>query len=262
MSNRRRQDAPAVDSDTGAVGLEGFSLAPSASATAPAPYVQQQATAPAQPTQQAAPRSNAAATSQTAGVGPKYAGILNAAIQSAMGQAADVSFVTITQQTIETLTRASQLAQKNASTDMQKFAAQLLSIYGGIQSDIAGVVKSNNIQVNIAPQPAADLSKLATLSGKDFDLAYMMVQQQQFYGLSNSFKTEAESGQNAALKSYAAKQLPMINQQKDMIQQSYLASLQQNAAANAQAPVQIELKRSFLSRQPPGGGWHRRVARR
>ena len=220
--------APSVDADTGAVGLQGFSLSPSANDDVPATPAPQPAKA--KPTRPSAAKQTQAAAPKTG-----LAAQLDAITKSVLGQANDSSFITMTQQSIDTSLKASQLAQKSASSDMQKFAAQLASIYGGIQSDIAAIAQSNNIQSSITLPPSRLLDKLSSLTGKDFDTKYMQLQQQQFSMLSSAFKKESQDGQNDAVKAFATKELPMINQQKDMIRQSYMAALKQNNTATASA---------------------------
>jgi hypothetical protein len=61
----------------------------------------------------------------------------------------------------------------------------------------------------------------------------MRLQQKNLYVLSFAFSREASSGQNTALKSYASSHQSMLDQQKDVVQKSYIASQPANALMGA-----------------------------
>lgn len=116
--------------------------------------------------------------------------------------------------------QSSELAQQSHNQALGSFAARMIEDHKTTSTALKGIVQSNNLQ---ADQPTAVdeshqtmLDKLKTLHGRDFALQYRSDQISGHEDAVSLFRRYAEGGDNAALKSWAAKTLPTLENHLQM----------------------------------------------
>jgi putative membrane protein len=117
--------------------------------------------------------------------------------------------------------QTAQLAQQRASSQQVKqFADRMIADHTQANTELQQIAEQEN--VTLPPQPtgkdAAAAKKLSGLNGAAFDKAYAqdeLSDHQQDVAL---FRKEASSGQDPALKSFAQKTLPILQQHLQMAQ--------------------------------------------
>jgi putative membrane protein len=117
--------------------------------------------------------------------------------------------------------QAAQLAQQKAtSPQVKQFASRMVTDHTQANDDLQQIAEQENITLPSQPdrQQTAVQQKLRGLIGPSFDQAYaqeVLRDHQQAVAL---FRQEATSGQNPALKSFAQKTLPIVQQHLQMAQ--------------------------------------------
>lgn len=130
-------------------------------------------------------------------------------------------FVTKAAQTDMFEIQASQLAeQKDQKQADQKFAKRMVKDHSKTSDQLKSLVDSGKVQAQL---PASldqahqqKLDHLQTLSGKQFDNAYDQAQKQGHKDAVAMFKQYSQNGDNAALKQWAKKTLPTLEQHLSM----------------------------------------------
>lgn len=96
---------------------------------------------------------------------------------------------------------------KAKAKSVRAFAARMVSDHTKANNRLVAVTKKLNMTPNVAP---ADTSQLASLSGADFDKAYIANQVQAHQDAVAAFEAEAKDGQVPQLKKFAHDFLPML----------------------------------------------------
>jgi putative membrane protein len=105
------------------------------------------------------------------------------------------------------------LASTNATdSNVRVLGLQMVSDYGSAQSALILLADSLGFTVLSSPDAthAAELNTLQSLSGIAFDTTYLRYQIKDDQAAITLYEAEQSNGQNAALKNYIAKYLPVI----------------------------------------------------
>jgi putative membrane protein len=105
------------------------------------------------------------------------------------------------------------LASTNATdSNVRVLGLQMVSDYGSAQSALILLADSFGFTVLSSPDAthAAELNTLQALSGIAFDTTYLRYQINDDQAAITLYEAEQSNGQNAALKNYIAKYLPVI----------------------------------------------------
>lgn len=114
-----------------------------------------------------------------------------------------------------------QLAQSNASSQQVKdFGQRMVTDHSQANQELQQIAQTENLTLPTAPdsKDQAVQKRLSALKGPAFDAAYtqdMVKDHQQDIA---EFKREAQSGQDPALKAFAQKTLPVLEQHLQMAQ--------------------------------------------
>jgi putative membrane protein len=111
--------------------------------------------------------------------------------------------------------QSSQLALANASKDeIKAFAQHMIDDHSKAGEELKAVATQEGLTVPTAlDQPSADkLAQLQALTGEQFDLLYVQMQTGAHAEAVALFSGYANGGDNEALKAFAAKTLPTLQQ--------------------------------------------------
>ncbi len=117
--------------------------------------------------------------------------------------------------------QAAQLAQqRGSSSQVRQFAARMITDHTQANDELQQIAQEANITLPTKPtgKDAAAGQRLGALNGTAFDQAYAQVElgnHQQDVAL---FRKEATSGQDPALKAFAQKMLPILQQHLQLAQ--------------------------------------------
>jgi putative membrane protein len=117
--------------------------------------------------------------------------------------------------------QAAQLAQQRASSpQVKQFAGRMLADHGQANNELQQIAQDQNITLPSAPDRTAVAAqqKLQGLNGPAFDQAYSQHELRDHEQDVALFRQEATSGQNPALKSFAQKTLPILQQHLQLAQ--------------------------------------------
>ena len=106
-----------------------------------------------------------------------------------------------------------QVAKEKASSDaVRKFADQMVTDHTKTSGQMKTMAASRSVALPSTPsaKDERDLKKMSTLSGTDFDRAYMASQVRAHRDAVALFRKESKSGKDAELKSFAANTLPAL----------------------------------------------------
>jgi len=115
--------------------------------------------------------------------------------------------------------QAAQLAEQRATTPQLKQLAQRMTpVHTAANTELQQIAKQTNINLSSQPtgKDAAEEQKLRGLNGAAFDQAYAQGQLQDHRETVELFQKEASSGQDPALKAFAQKTLPIMQQHLQM----------------------------------------------
>jgi putative membrane protein len=115
--------------------------------------------------------------------------------------------------------QAAQLAEQRAtSPQLKQFAQRMITDHTAANTELQTIAKQANI--DLPPQPtgkdAAEGQKLRELNGTAFDQAYAQGQLRDHQETVELFQKEAGSGKDPALKAFAQKTLPILQQHLQM----------------------------------------------
>ena len=107
-------------------------------------------------------------------------------------------------------------AQKGRSDAIKQFGQHMVDAHTQTTNELKGIVKAENIKVDL-PTSLDDSHKklidnLNAVSGDDFDKTYVDQQVKAHKQAVNLFGSYAKDGDNAAVKQFASKTLPVIKQ--------------------------------------------------
>lgn len=128
-------------------------------------------------------------------------------------------FVTQATQSSLAEIQLSQLAlQKGASNQTKSYAQQMITDHTQANNQMKQVAaqKKYTVPTSLDPQHQTAKANLSKLSGQAFDTAYMQQMEQDHVKAVSLFQQEANEGQDATLKSWAAKTLPKLQNHEQM----------------------------------------------
>ena len=105
-----------------------------------------------------------------------------------------------------------QVAKEKAWDAVKKFADQMVTDHTKTSDQMKAMAQSRSVALPTAPsaKDQKDMKKMATMTGMDFDRAYMASQVHAHRDAVALFEKEAKSGKDAELKSFAATTLPAL----------------------------------------------------
>jgi len=115
--------------------------------------------------------------------------------------------------------QAAQLAEQRAtSPQIKQFAQRMTTDHTAANTELQQIAKQANINLPTRPEgkDAAEEQKLREQNGAAFDQAYAQGQLQDHRETVELFQEEASSGQDPALKAFAQKTLPILQQHLQM----------------------------------------------
>jgi putative membrane protein len=116
-----------------------------------------------------------------------------------------------------------QLALKKASSPQIKdFAQRMVTDHTQANQDLVQLAKPENLNLPTQPDTKhkSEMDRLSAMSGNAFDTAYMQHMVQDHKQTVADFQKQAQSGGDPALKSFAQKYLPIIQQHLQMAEAS------------------------------------------
>ena len=113
-------------------------------------------------------------------------------------------------------------AQKASSPQVKEFAQRMVADHTQANQDLMQLAKSENLNLPTQPDSKhkSELERLSAMNGSAFDAAYMKHMVQDHEQTVAEFKKQAQSGSDPALKSFAQKYLPIIQQHLQMAEAS------------------------------------------
>ena len=117
--------------------------------------------------------------------------------------------------------QAAQLAeQRAASPQIKQFAQRMITDHTTANTELQQIAKQADISLPAQPtgKDAAEGQKLRGVTGTAFDQAYAQGQLQDHRETVELFQKEASSGQDSALKAFAQKTLPILQQHLQMVE--------------------------------------------
>lgn len=128
-------------------------------------------------------------------------------------------FVTQAAQSSLAEIQLSQLAlQKGASNQTKSYARQMIADHTRANNELKQLATQKNYTVptSLDAQHQTAKANLSKLSGQAFDTAYMQQMEQDHVKAVSLFQQESTQGQDAALKSWATKTLPKLENHERM----------------------------------------------
>ena len=112
-----------------------------------------------------------------------------------------------------------QTAKEKASSDaVRKFADHMVTDHTRTSGQMKMMAASRSVALPTIPstKDQQDMKKMSTLSGADFDRAYMASQVRAHRDAVALFQKESKSGKDEELKSFAANTLPALQEHLKM----------------------------------------------
>jgi len=102
--------------------------------------------------------------------------------------------------------------QKGNDPAVKDFGKRMVADHTKAEQELQPLAKQEGVTLPTQPGPAVTTlnQKLSSVSGAEFDQMYMDHMLSGHKGAINTFENEIENGQNPAIKSYAEKVLPVI----------------------------------------------------
>jgi len=117
--------------------------------------------------------------------------------------------------------QSAQLAQqRGSSTQVRQFAARMITDHGQANDDLQQIAQQANVELPSKPmnKDAVAAQRLGGLNGAAFDQAYVQTELRGHQANVALFRKEAASGQDPALKEFAQKMLPTLQQHLQLAQ--------------------------------------------
>jgi len=150
-------------------------------------------------------------------------GLLGAARAMAALSAADKAFATEAAHGGLAEVQLAQLAeQKATSSQIKEFAQRMVKDHTQANQELMQLGKTENLNLptQIDAKHKSEMDRLSTMSGNAFDAAYMQHMVQDHKQTVADFQKQVRSGSDPALKSFAQKYLPIIQQHLQMAESS------------------------------------------
>jgi putative membrane protein len=116
------------------------------------------------------------------------------------------------------------LAEQKAVNDrVKQFGQRMIADHGKANSELKAIAESKDITVpmDLGDEHKATMDRLSQLSGPAFDRAYIQEMVADHTKDVVEFKKESENGKDPAVKAFAAKTLPTIEEHMKMVQDIY-----------------------------------------
>jgi putative membrane protein len=112
--------------------------------------------------------------------------------------------------------------QKASSPQVKEFAQRMVTDHTQANQDLMHLGKSENLTLptQLDAKHKSEMDRLSAMSGNAFDAAYMQHMVQDHKKTVADFQKQAQSGSDPALKSFAKKYLPIIQQHLQMAETS------------------------------------------
>lgn len=111
--------------------------------------------------------------------------------------------------------------QKASRDDVKQFGQKMVDDHGKANDQLKQVASQEKIPVpdTLDSKHQSRIDKLSKLSGENFDKAYVKDQLKDHQTDVKEFNTEAQSGTNPNIKSFAASTLPTLQHHLDMVKE-------------------------------------------
>jgi putative membrane protein len=111
-------------------------------------------------------------------------------------------------------------AEKATSPQVKQFAQRMIADHTQANQELMQIVKQQGLTVptQIGSKEKSEMERLRGMSGAQFDSAYMQHMLQDHQKDVADFRKQAESGNDPALKAFAQKYLPILQQHLQMAQ--------------------------------------------
>jgi len=118
--------------------------------------------------------------------------------------------------------QAGQLAAAKGDSAVQAVGNRMVADHGKANDTLNAIAATKGVTppTQVTSDQAAELTQLQGLSGAAFDSAYLKDQRTAHETAIKLFETEAHSGTDPALKSFAAKTLPTLKMHLHMIKEA------------------------------------------
>jgi putative membrane protein len=112
-------------------------------------------------------------------------------------------------------------ASKATNADVKKFGQRMVDDHGKALDELKSVAGKENIQLptEVDAKHKAVSDRLSKLSGAEFDKAYVKEMVKDHDTDVKLFERESQHGTNAAIKDYAGKTLPTLQEHQRMIKE-------------------------------------------
>jgi putative membrane protein len=112
--------------------------------------------------------------------------------------------------------------QKASSPQVKEFAQRMVTDHTQANQDLMQLGKSENLTLptQLDAKHKSEMDRLSAMSGNAFDAAYMQHMVQDHKKTVADFQKQAQSGSDPALKTFAQKYLPIIQQHLQMAETS------------------------------------------
>ncbi len=103
---------------------------------------------------------------------------------------------------------------KASDPQVKQFAEKMVTDHSKANDDLKQIAQEKNMNVptQLSAKDQAEKTKLSAMSGAEFDHAYMKYMVMDHTKDANEFKKEANSGKDPAIKGFAAKYEPVIEE--------------------------------------------------
>ena len=110
-------------------------------------------------------------------------------------------------------------ASKAQNAEVKSFGQKMVTDHGKIGDDLKSVAakKKATLPTEITAEQRETIDKLSKLSGADFDKEYVDMMVEDHEDDQDAFQTQADSGNDADVKAFAARNLPTIKAHLEMI---------------------------------------------
>ena len=116
--------------------------------------------------------------------------------------------------------QASQLAEKNASSDQVKLLAHtIVTDHQQANDQLRQIALMKNVPLPTEPANKSELERLSGLKGKAFDDAYAKAMVKDHKNDIAEFLQEAKKGEDSAVKQFASQSLPTLQRHLHLAQQ-------------------------------------------
>jgi putative membrane protein len=112
--------------------------------------------------------------------------------------------------------------QKATSSQVKEFAQRMVKDHTQANQELMQLAKTEklNLPTQLDAKHKSEVARLSAMSGNAFDTAYMQYMIQDHKQTVADFQKQAQSGSDPALKSFAEKYLPIIQQHLQMAESS------------------------------------------